>query len=200
MVAHVPPDAKAALDTFLAEWDGVSFPISTLEAGLRDARVTMAEGKALWLATLGYLVTLELLGAGVARRRTKFPDRAGSEKRFTAGAREFAAGRISPPTASALYSLRCSLAHEFGLRNQPRHVFLLAQDGPLAKHPRRPWDGTPSGAVKRSVQTRVNVRAVGALVEGVVEQARALHKVGQVELAPGRAAADLLAFGRFYIS
>ena len=77
---------RAALDDYLEVWDGESNDVSTLEAGLRDARYTMASGTSLWLATLGYLVVVEQLGRLVARPGTKYP-RAGSEQCFVAGAR-----------------------------------------------------------------------------------------------------------------
>lgn len=193
------PDEKAALDLFLAEWDGSSSGLSTLEAGLRDARATMDGGHALLLATLGYLVTFELLGLTVARPRTRFPDRKKPTPRFVAGIREFAGQRVSSKRAITLYALRCALAHEYGLQNQSKQIFTLAQTGPLVRYPRRPWDGTPAGAKLKTCRTWVNVRAVGDLAEDVVRSARSLHRAGKVVVAPGRTADDIRAFGHFVI-
>lgn len=195
---------RVAISTYLEAWDGVSSGVGTLEAGLRDARVTMAHGNALWLATLGYLVVAEQVGKFVARPNTSFP-RGGSEACFLAGVREFAPRRVGPRAATGLYGLRCSLAHEYGTRNVPlsankeARLFVLAQDGPLIKHARVKWDRTPTGARRATMRTRVNVRAVGDLVESIVDNLRREHAVGAVWIAPKRTAEELMLFARFRI-
>jgi hypothetical protein len=194
------PDDNAALDLFLAEWDGASSGLSTLEAGLRDARATMTQGTALLLATLGYLVTFELLGLAVARPRTRFPDRSHPTPRFVAGIREFTGRRVSTKMATTLYALRCTLAHEYGLQDQrKKQIFTLTQTGALVRHPRRPWDGTPAGTKLKTSRTWVNVRAVGDLAEDVVRIVRSSHREGKVVIAPGRTADEIRAFGHFFI-
>lgn len=60
-MATTNTDSKAALDAFLAENAHGNRQFGLLDAALRDARMTMANGDALWLATLGYLVVLEVL-------------------------------------------------------------------------------------------------------------------------------------------
>jgi hypothetical protein len=127
---------KAAIDVFLA----IALPNkqhAILESARRDAAETMQHGQALWLGTLGYLIIVEVIGQNVARTATLLP-RNGSEACFIAGAQEFAARPMPPKDARALYGLRCSLAHEYGLRStrsKTRHLFALDQVGPLVKHP-----------------------------------------------------------------
>lgn len=200
MASRLTPAEQSALDMFLAEWGPQRTHHSTLESGLRDARVTMDHGKALWLATLGYLVVFELLGRSVARPKTRYPHRSQANQRFEAGIREFSGRRVSDQIRAALWSLRCGLAHEVALRSQQRHVFQMRQDGPLVLHPRRPWDGTLADAARQSGKTQVNVRAVGDLAEDVVSKVRDLHQAGRLVLAPGRSADDLRTFGGFTIS
>jgi hypothetical protein len=190
------PTEKEALDRFLEEWDGHRTRKSTLEAGLRDARETMKAGVALWLATLGYLVVVEHLGSSIARQSTVYPERLASEAAFKAAALEFSDGGIAEDEAEALYSLRCALGHQYGLRNRRRHIFTLDQVSPLVVLPTIPWDGTRSNASRS--QTVVNVREVGRFVEGLVSNARRDHAAGLVALAPGKSAEDLDLFGGLY--
>jgi hypothetical protein len=109
---------------------------------------------------------------------------------------EFSDGAIDEDTAEALYSLRCAIGHQYGLRNRKRHIFTLDQVGPLVVLPTVPWDGTAAGA-QRS-QTIVNVREVGLFVEKLVANARRDHQAGLVTLAPGKSADDLDSFGGLY--
>ena len=51
----------------------------------------MQHGQALWLATLGYLIVIEMLGRTVCRLTTTFPTRTSPTDRFLAGALEFVA-------------------------------------------------------------------------------------------------------------
>jgi hypothetical protein len=161
----------------------------------------MADGKALWLATLGYLVVFELLGQSVARPKTRYPCRNHPGERFEAGIREFSDSRVSDRIRRALWSLRCGVAHEVALRgDRQRHVFQISQAGALVRHPRGQWDGTAADAKRQSARTRVNVRAVGALAEDVVAKVRELHRASGLTLAPGRTVDDLSTFGSFRIS
>lgn len=185
-----------ALGQFLAEWDGQNPRKSTLEAGLRDARVTMEAGYALWLATLGYLVVVEHLATSIALKTTTFPQRSASEVCFKAGALDFSDGAIDEASAVAIYSLRCALGHQYGLRNRQRHIFTLQRAGTLVTLPADPWDGTVVGA-QRS-QTIVNVLAVGRFVETLVRNARRDHAAGLVMLAPGKSPEDLNFWGGLY--
>jgi len=63
---------QSALDLYLRVKQAGDSQIPTLDAALCDARVTMAAGQALWLATAGYLIVIEMMGQTVARSSTKF--------------------------------------------------------------------------------------------------------------------------------
>jgi hypothetical protein len=192
--------AGDVLDSLLTEWDGHTPEVSTLEAALRDARVTMNQGEALWLATLGYLIVVEQLGRMVAKPSTRFRHRGGVELRFRAGALEFSANPDDSDLAGALFSLRCSLAHEYGLRNERRHVFILTRSNEFIRHASEPWDGTVEGAKRLDMNTVVNVRKVGSYVEGLVARVRTEHVNGNVVLAPGLNPNEAALFGGFNIS
>ena len=192
--------ASEVLDRLLAEWDGQTSEKSTLEAALRDARATMNQGDALWLATLGYLIVVEQLGRMVAKPNTRFPRRDGVELRFGAGALEFSANPDDRDLAGALFSLRCSLAHEYGLRNERRHVFILTRGNEFIRHASIPWDGTVEGAKRLDMNTVINVREVGSYVEGLVARVRAEHANGNVVLAPGLNLNEAVLFGGFNVS
>lgn len=197
MTVPTPQEAaeRAALDVFLA----TTLPnrqVPILEAARRDAAETMLHGEALWLATLGYLIILEVIGQSVGRPNSTLP-RGNSTERFVAGAQEFAARPVSPYDARALYGLRCSLAHEYGLlsaNSNTRHIFALRQVGPLVKHPVAAWasvpdPGDPSKRVWPTAmpqnETWINVREVGVFVEELIANLRTEHSAGNVALAPG---------------
>jgi hypothetical protein len=210
--ARTPEQAaiQGALDVFLAEeLPGRQHPI--LESARCDAAETMAHGRALWLATLGYLIVVEVIGQNVARTPTTFA-RNGSEACFMAGAQEFAARAITPRDARALYGLRCSLAHEYGLhsaRSSVRHLFALRQYGPLVEHPAIDWIQVPDPndasktlwpTAKPENQTWVNVREVGVFAEELITNLRAEHAAGRVALAPGLSYVDVRDHSQFIIS
>ena len=192
-------DQAAAISSYLA-LVGETPQIPALDAALRDARETMDHGKALWLATLGYLIVIEMLGRSVASLASKYPNRLSATNRFVAGAREFSDPELSQADAEALYSLRCALAHEYSLRNEGKklqHIFTLQQSGPMVEHAQRPWTG--AAPLPQNITT-VNVRAVGEFVERLVADVRAAHERSEVVLAPGMTSMDLRNFGQFVLS
>jgi hypothetical protein len=198
--AAAAADERAALTAYLRVSGKDESPRPLLDAAMRDARETMAHGKALWLATLGYLIIVEVVGGAVARPSTAFPDRGGAGKRFQAGAREFAPSTMTRQDAEALYGLRCALAHEYGLhskKGQKRHIFTLTQTGTLVVHPPTPW--TPGTNPTPQVVTTVNVRAVGDFVEKLVAEVRLQHQAANVTLAPGITSMDLRNYGQMLI-
>ena len=209
MTSAVEAAEQAALTSYLLVPPARSRQVPCLEAALRNARVTMERGEALWLATLGYLVVPEMLGKVVARSPTRFCDRSGSKMSFVVGAREFAARAVSLADAEALYGLRCALAHEYGLRSarsSTRHIFGLTQQGPLVRHPVTPWQMITDSEGCRAWpspladnQTWVNVLEVGRFVEELVTNIRAEHAAGNVILAPGVDAMQLRNFGQFLV-
>jgi hypothetical protein len=156
----------------------------------------MGHGQALWLATLGYLIVVEVIGQNVAKAHTTFR-RKGSEECFMAGAQEFAARSVTAKDARALYGLRCSFAHEYGLRSAKssvRHQFALRRDGPLVEHPEIDWMQIPDPCdaskkvwptAKPENWTWINLLEVGVFVEELISNLRAEHAAGRVVLAQG---------------
>jgi hypothetical protein len=165
---------KQALDFFLAEFKQGPGPTSNLELALRDARTAMAN-KALWLAALGYLVTVEVVGRTLARPNTAFPNRKKDSEYFRAGLLEFAPHPVSDRARGGFWNLRCGLAHHYQLRDGD-HRFTLAEWGPI-------W-AQPSA---RGEPEWVNLAALGEYVEALVRNARHEHQSGSVRLrrAPG---------------
>jgi hypothetical protein len=193
-------DEQAVIARYLEVWDCVSARKSTLEAAIRDARETMEHGKALWLATLGYLAVLEQIGAKLARPNTCFPDRGDFGKRFVAGTIEFGPDPSDTDLGEALWSLRCALSHEYGLRSTRRQqrIFTLTQGSLLIVQPEETWDGSVEKASMIECQTVVSVREVGRYVENLVATVRSESKKSGVVLAPDAHLSNLDLFGGLY--
>lgn len=170
-------DEQGALDFFLSDYQEGPGPHSPLRSAIRDAQAA-SQGEALWLATLGYLVTAEILGRTIERPDTEFPDRHEEWQKFKAGFLEFA----NEPAVAArkpLWKLRCCLAHHYELRDIERRAgkkpiittFALARSGPIWSAPSPPH-----------FSDWVNVDAVGRYVTDLVDSAQAAHRVGGVRL------------------
>jgi hypothetical protein len=187
-------DDQEALDFFLSDYRQGLGPHSPLRSAIRDAQAA-SRGHALWLATLGYLVTAEILGRTIERPDTEFPDRDDDWKVFKAGFLEFA---DSPAVVARepLWKLRCCLAHHFELRKIDRRkrdgeimsitTFTLDRTGPLWSAPAPP----------RFTDT-VNIDTVGQYVTDLVDAAQRAHRAGGVRLR--RDAQDVL-LGGFVIA
>jgi hypothetical protein len=185
---------------YLEEWDGKSEWKSSLEAALRDARVTMEHGQALWLATLGYLSVVEQIGFRLARPSTQFPQRNGKGKRFRAGVLEFGPNPSDTKLADAMWSLRCALSHEYGLASEQKRIFMLTRTTTLIIHPTTQWDGSIEGAKSLDCQTIMSVTAIGKYVEELVSTVREEATTGGVISAPGSHWDELALFGGLYSS
>jgi hypothetical protein len=171
-------DEREALNFFLSDYQEGAGPHSPLRSAIRDAQAA-SQGQALWLATLGYLVTAEILGRTIERPDTQFPDRNKDWQVFKAGFLEFA----EEPALDArepLWTLRCCLAHHYELRNVDREAdgqvkrittFALARRGPL-------W----SAPEPAHFTDWVNIDAVGQYVTGLVDSAQRAHSAGGVRL------------------
>ncbi|MGA2307334.1 MAG: hypothetical protein ABSH29_24570 [Acidimicrobiales bacterium] len=171
-------EEQQALDFFLSDYSEGQGPHSPLRSAIRDAQAA-SRGGALWLATLGYLVTAEILGRTIERPDTQFPHRDRDWQVFKAGFLEFA---NSPAVVARepLWKLRCCLAHHYELRKIDRErdgeireitTFTLARAGPLWSAPQPPhftdW---------------VNIDAVGHYVTELVDSAQGAHQAGEVRL------------------
>lgn len=145
----------------------------------------------LWLATLGYLVVPQIVSRTIAKKRNlECPDRNKGQrtdwKQFRAGLLEFAPKQpLSEENCEALWSLRCALAHHWGLRNtygRKEWRFGLAQHGSLCR----------AFEADNATYYQVNIHKVASYIEGIVKRARSEHRAGHVQLAPGRGADEVL--------
>jgi hypothetical protein len=139
----------------------------------------------------------------VARRGTAHPGkRKGSRKAFVAAIADFGDPLLRDDEASALYDMRCALAHEYGLRNKPfkgwdPRIFTFGQNGPLIELAQTAWDGTVKGSGRADMTTTVNLRAVRDYVERLVVHLREQFDAGEVTLVVGvkpKEVTSLLAF------
>lgn len=170
--------------------------LSTFWAALRDAR--QATGRhaesgdvidlprlGSWLGAVGYLCLLDQIGSTVRPRQPSTGAARGSGNSISRALAHWT--NCTEDERAALYALRCSFAHDFGLLNprpappQLLHAFNLRQDGPLVTPPAERWDG--SYPVPRLATTVVNLRAVGDLVEQVQATVRDTHRDSALELA-----------------
>jgi hypothetical protein len=191
---------RAAINRYLYElnsqWGNVT-GVSCFSAVLREARHLAGrdlesgtfladvpdETRAEWAALLMYLILLEQLGEVLRRRGTRAP----RDENTLMRALQLWSPKVKKSHADALRALRNALAHDFGLtsrdRSKKRHhrKFALSTTGGLVALPTHRWNGEYGkkddkkiGLKKnRGGAVRVNVRAVGDLVESVVETVRA---------------------------
>ncbi len=183
---------REALDFYLGEFQGGMGPHSSLESVLRDARTTMEQGEALWLAALGYLVATEALGRTVRRVESQFMKRAKPGECFRAGLLEFGDGSLTDEHQEALWSFRGGLAHHYELVNVQQggrriDTFSVRRTGQVVLTPMESGEFT----------VWVNVKGLGEHVERTVANARAEHGLGNVELVRP---ADEVHRGGFVIS
>ncbi len=194
---------QEALDAYLKRFQEGDERVSFLEAVVRDARETFDAGNALWLAAIGYLITLEQVGHTVKPAGAPTEDRRGSRAAFVLAIRDFGDEAVDDEGAHALYDMRCALAHQYGLNNRPNNpkneprIFAYARSGPLLRLPPTPWDGTVAGARDLPMTTVVNMDALADFVERVVERVRAEHEAGGVELIDGLSADEVVAMLSF---
>jgi hypothetical protein len=199
--------AKDAIDLYLAEFTAdPNSQVSYLEAGIRDARAARhGEPPALWLATIGFLIVVEQIGHTVSMPATAGTDREGSRSAFLAACTDFGAGTVDQDDADVLYSVRCALAHEYGLRSVPKNknkepfLFAYLGGGPLIQMRTVAWDGTAAG-VTREATTQIGLNSVCDYVEDLVARVRTLHAAGYVVLVDGVTpdeVAGMLTFRRY---
>jgi hypothetical protein len=169
--------------------------LSTFWAALRDARQATGRNAesgdvidpprlGSWLGAVGYLCLLDQIGSTVRPRQAAAgPDR-GSGNSISRALEHWTSCTVDE--RAALYALRCSFAHDFGLLNPSAHprlrqAFHLREDGPLVTLPAKRWDG--SYPVTRDVATTVNLREVGDLVEQIQARVRDAHRDSRLQLA-----------------
>lgn len=145
----------------------------------------------LWLGNFGFLALFDQLGKAVAK-----PNGSATLTPFERAVVDFAGE--TPDTAAALYALRNSLAHSYGLvnKNAADRSYLFSVDaapslagGPIVELPNRPWEGDPDQIAGR--QTDVHFRALGVAALRALDEVRRLFAAGDLGLAPGMTAALL---------
>jgi hypothetical protein len=209
---HSSAEHRAAIHRYLHElnsqWGNI-VGVSCFTAVLREARhlagrdrddgILLAnvpdEDRAEWAAVLMYLILLEQLGEVLRRKGTRTPK--DSENTLMRALRLWAP-TVKKSHADALRALRNAVAHDFGLtsrdRSKKRHhrKFALSSTGALVVLPARRWNGEYGKADDKKVGlkknrgggVRVNVRAVGDLVESVVATVRANEPDLRLNLHP----------------
>jgi hypothetical protein len=82
---------------------------------------------------------------------------------------------------------------------------MLSMEGPLFATPADPWDGVTRphpvhdmNERKRNATT-VNVDALRAHVEGIIDNVRAEHEKGNVVLYDSTKAEDVIAYGQIFV-
>src|SRR5438552_3440124 len=96
-----PPTERDAITAYLRERQPGERRTSILQAVVGDARATFEDGKALWLASAGYLIAVEQIGHTVALVATAATPRGGSRAAFVAAVADFGSAR--PDEAHVLY-------------------------------------------------------------------------------------------------
>lgn len=112
------------------------------------------------------------------------------------------APEIEVQATKDLYALRCSIVHQFGLINHSqepalRRVFRLESTGPVVRPARCAWDGDVDSSWQERHLTRVNIEAIPAFVNEVVDHARVAHRDGNVRLVKRMTIAKLRRFGMY---
>lgn len=176
--------------------------VSCLIAALRDARRTSGRfedsGKLdpsrasqmdCWLGALGYLVMLEQIGKCYRRSGGALN---GNHPAFVKALMSFAP-ELSGDESYALWALRSSFAHNYGLINNKRkddprliHHFMLDatldSNTPVVRIPATRWDGQLTH-LRKANATWVDLRALGDLAENVYQQLVHAHEEGSLEIA-----------------
>ena len=185
---------QAAIRDYLAPIDVQSLYHSCLDAALRDTRgaalrhppdgspCDLANHSRSWLGTVGYLIIVDQLGSALKPASEPEGTFSSETTSFERCLRRFSP-ECSTQTISALYGLRCALAHDFGLINPPqegrrlrlqhRLYALTPASIELVTSPVPPWDGKLDPLPAPSSATTVNTRQLADLVEAMVASLRA---------------------------
>jgi hypothetical protein len=181
-------EVRAALEWFVLGRSNIAGVIaeSSFRAALREARGHTGrdhKGRTIgdtpsWPGAMLYLIMLEQIGKTVIPT----PFRTGrAERSATIEALRLFAPLVSVRERDALYALRNAFAHDFSLTAKPPrlkrgdthprcHRFELdPAPGSLVSLPRRRWNGL-YGSDARGGGTRISLRELGDLVEGIVEE------------------------------
>jgi|APTNR8051073442_1049403.scaffolds.fasta_scaffold00090_13 hypothetical protein len=163
-------------------------------AGLRDSRrmtgrdpdsgvVVHPEQTVCWLGILGYMILLDQLGKCFRPKGAKPRSRNG----FKSVLRDFAG--LNDADITALWALRCTLAHDYSLVAEDAksgyltyHFRLIGGNAPpIVTHPKTPWHGR-LGVDYDDDATTINVELFANLVETIVQLIRERNEDGEIEI------------------
>jgi hypothetical protein len=183
------------------ERDGVKWR-GSFEAARDDARGATGRDRttgavvdhdrgASWLGAVGYLVLLDTIGS--ALRPVDSP--VVGEFGIRAALRHFAP-EVDADEREAIYALRCSLAHSYGLIYRRKHTYVFTlvyfPNGDLIRLPEARWNGDLS-AIGPEHRTYVNLWALGDLAERVAQTVESLANAGELAIVIPDGAAELRA-------
>jgi hypothetical protein len=98
---------------------------------------------------------------------------------------------LSHEKISALYALRCALAHDYTLYNIPKklervnlihHFGVCGAGSPFVTLPKTRWDMNLKGYVSSDEETWINLEKVQDLVEAMYRKLRSLAKTNDLEV------------------
>ena len=190
--------------------DAVGWTVkSSLRAALQDARgLTRRDEHGVpsdpltrsWPGALLYLVMLEQVGKCVEPKGSTTPT---DVKEPVQRALFHFGPPLSVPERAAVYALRNSFAHDFGLTSNPtdaklgkphprRHRFQLSPEpGELVQLPYVAWNGY-YGARASGGATVVSLRELGDMVERIVASLEVSARAGELSLVPGRSPQEVV--------
>lgn len=146
-----------------------------------------------WLGSIGYLALLDQIGGCFKPKGASNI----SGNCIIKALRYFS--NIDQKEADAIYALRCSLAHDFGLFNhntkKPNltHLFTLHQgpSGSVVTLPKIQWDGDYQNITPDN-STCINLEALGDLVEAIYLELLRLASNQELEIVLAGGAVELL--------
>lgn len=171
-------------------------------AAIRDARLATGRDQTSgvkvddqrhgsWLGALGYMALLDQVGK-CFKPRSKGPVEGAA---IIKALRYFTS--LGTEEIDAIYALRCGFAHDYSLVNissKPglTHHFLVHESpGPIVTLPRERWSGDYSQRTAEN-QTRVNLEALGDVVETMYAVLLELDQQGDLEIVLSGGSDELL--------
>lgn len=142
-----------------------------------------------WAGTLAYLVLIDHIGIFI----TKTAGASTEPRAFTRTLADFTT--LTHQERMALYALRCAFAHQYSLINVGQgkpadaallhHQFVVDRSETLITFPAVAWNGVRTPATDGLI-TKISVKKVGDLLEGIHTQLLAMAAAGQLLVRPGQ--------------
>ena len=148
-------------------------------------------GTGVGLGTIGYLVLIDHIG-----KCFKLKGAPRTEKHaFRAALRIFGSlwdHQLNEAKISALYALRCALAHDYTLYNIPdkpakhpdliHHFGVCGAGSPFVTFSNTTWDMNLKNNISHDQETWINLERVQDLAEGMYRKLRTLAKTNDLEV------------------